>query len=163
MRRLPSSETVVGLQFNHPSDAVRLLLLDAIVVIGLDCQAESDLGIDALRGISALRGVAPIAAVFAPAAVAATAFILAPVVLGPFIPHVPQMFASAFIAILAIHTLFMHVFASAISPVLLCASEWSGYRDGHPSDNQQPYFHDLSSSGREQANRAAKSAATPFH
>ena len=81
---------MVGLQLNHPSDAAtRGPLFDAIVVIGLDSEAERGLGFDRRRG-------------FAPAP-SAFPFILA-AVLAPFMQHVVKTLAVFLIAPLTIHT-----------------------------------------------------------
>ena len=89
------SKTVVGLQLNHPSDAAtRSPLFDAIVVIGLDCEAERGLGIDRRRGI------APVGSAFP--------FILA-AVFAPFMQHVLKTLAIFFIASLTIHTQFTYM------------------------------------------------------
>ena len=86
---------MVGLQLNHPSDAAtRSPLFDAIVVIGLDCEAERGLGIDRRRGI------APVGSAFP--------FILA-AVFAPFMQHVLKTLAIFFIASLTIHTQFTYM------------------------------------------------------
>jgi hypothetical protein len=90
------SETLIGLQLKLPSDATTcLILFYAIVVIGLDCQAERDLGIDGWSGSApiAWSSVAPIAFFFTPAAVTqrgVASFVFMPAaVLAPVMPHIP--------------------------------------------------------------------------
>jgi hypothetical protein len=86
------SETVVGLQLNHPSGATIILLSEAIVVIVLDRHAYRHLGINDQRGRAAA-----FVCVFAPT-----------VVLALFMPHMPQALAILLIAILAIRMQCTH-------------------------------------------------------